>query len=66
MHHNLYVARRENRLKQTEVAKKLAIHRVSYSRKERGEQDFTLNEAFILAKLFDTTVDQLFSKGEEN
>lgn len=66
MHHNLYVARRENRMKQTEVAKKLMIHRVSYSRKERGEQDFTLNEAFILAKLFNTTVDQLFSKGEEN
>lgn len=66
MHHNLYVARRENRMKQTEVAKKLMIHRVSYSRKECGKQDFTLNEAFILAKLFNTTVDQLFSKGEEN
>lgn len=66
MHHKLYVARRENRLKQAEVAKKLMIHRVSYSRKERGEQDFTLNEAFILAKLFNTTVDQLFSKEEEN
>lgn len=66
MHHNLFVARRENRMKQAEVAKKLMIHSGSYGRKERGEQDFLLSEAFILAKLFNTTVDQLFSKGEEN
>ena len=64
MHHNLYIARRENRMKQAEVAKKLMIHSGSYGRKERGELDFTLKEAFILAKLFGKTVDQLFSEVE--
>ena len=65
MHHNLYVARKENELKQKEVAKRLMIHSVTYSRKERGELDFTLKEAFVLAELFETTVEQLFSKGSE-
>lgn len=63
MHHLLYIARREKRLKQTEVARKLNMHSATYSKKERNELDFTLREAFILAELFETTVDELFSKG---
>ena len=63
MHHNLYIARRENKMKQVEVAKKLMIHSVTYSRKERGELDFTLKEAFILSDLFDKPVEELFRKG---
>lgn len=57
---NLYVARREKRLKQKDVAKLLHIHAVTYSRKERGELDFTLNEAFILSDYFNIPLDDLF------
>lgn len=60
MYHNLYVARRENNMKQAEIAKKLTIHSVTYSRKERGELDFTLREALILAEIFETPVEELF------
>lgn len=37
------------------------MHSVTYSKKERGELDFTLSEAFILADFFKTTVDVLFA-----
>ncbi|MEY9975771.1 helix-turn-helix transcriptional regulator [Lysinibacillus sp. RC79] len=60
MHYKLYVSRKENRLKQKDVARKLDIHSVTYSRKETGEKEFTLSEAFRLAEMFDTTVDELF------
>lgn len=58
---NLYVARKEKQLKQTEVARLINIHSTTYSKKERGELDFTLSEAFILADFFETTVDSLFA-----
>ncbi|WP_041865852.1 helix-turn-helix transcriptional regulator [Solibacillus silvestris] len=66
MHHNLYIARRENNLKQADLAKRLMIHSVTYSRKERGELDFTLKEAFALSKFFGIPVDELFRGGEQN
>lgn len=62
MHVNLYVARKENRLKQKDVARELGIHSVTYSRKETGEKEFTLSEALKLAEMFDTTVDELFNR----
>lgn len=62
MHYKLYVARKENRLKQIDIARKLDIHSVTYSRKETGEKEFTLSEALSLAEMFNTTVDELFGK----
>lgn len=62
MHYRLFVTRKENRLHQVDVAKVLGIHSVTYSRKETGDKEFTLTEAFKLAKMFDTTVDELFRK----
>lgn len=62
MYVNLYVARKENKLNQKDLAKELGIHSVTYSRKETGEKEFTLTEALKLADLFDTTVDELFRR----
>lgn len=59
-HDRLYVARREGRLKQTEVAKMLNITNVTYSKKEKGNAEFTLTEAKILSKFFGYTLDELF------
>lgn len=63
MHFGLFVARKERKLKQKDVARKLGIHRDTYGRKENGVLDFTLSEAFLLAEMFETTVDELFRKG---
>ena len=38
------------------------MHAVTYGRKERGVNEFTLTEALKLARLFDTSVDVLFGE----
>jgi len=62
MHHHLFIARRERRLKQKDIAALLDIHPVTYNKKENGKSEFELKEAFFLADYFETTVDSLFSK----
>lgn len=63
MNHKLYVMRRENRLKQKDVAKRIGIHPQSYHLKESGKRQFTIEEGLKLARLFDCTLDELFGKG---
>ncbi|MBP3037951.1 helix-turn-helix transcriptional regulator [Bacillaceae bacterium Marseille-Q3522] len=64
-HIKLYVARREHRLKQTDVAKKLCISHQTYHRKECGKSEFTLTEAKMLAKIFKCSLDDLFGEQYE-
>lgn len=63
MQSKLYVKRKENRLKQKDVAEILSIHPITYHKKESGKSGFELSEAFVLADHFDTTVDELFMNG---
>lgn len=63
LHTQLYVIRRENRLKQKDVAKRIGIHPQSYHLKESGKRQFTIEEGLKLARLFDCTLDELFGKG---
>ncbi|WP_193063410.1 helix-turn-helix transcriptional regulator [Oceanobacillus oncorhynchi] len=56
----LYVARRENKLKQTDLAKKLGISKQTYYRKEKGISEFTQWEMIMLAKIFGCTLNDLF------
>jgi putative transcriptional regulator len=65
LHHHLFVARRENQMKQKDVAKLLNINHITYQRKESGKVSFTLEEAFKLANLFNTSVDDLFKNEKE-
>ena len=58
----LYIKRKEKRLKQKEVAEMLGIHKQSYYLKENGKREFTISEAKKLAKIFDCTLDELFGK----
>jgi len=60
MNHNLYIARRENKLYQKDVAKKLNMHPQTYYLKEAGKQDFTITEAKRLSIIFNRTLDELF------
>lgn len=64
MNHKLYIARRENKLYQKDVAKKLGIHEQSYYRKEKGQLEFTIKEARRLARIFNCSIDDLFGEGE--
>lgn len=60
----LYIARRERKVQQKELAQLLHIHWTSYSRKERGVQEFTIAEAKKLAKFFGCTLNDLFQEEE--
>ena len=62
MNHNLYIARRENKLYQKEVAKKIGMHEQTYARKERGELDFTIREGLMLAEIFSCSLNDLFGR----
>ncbi len=65
MHRRLFNARKENQLKQKELAVVLNISQSSYDNKEVGRHDFTLNQALTLAAIFDTSVDELFGELKE-
>lgn len=65
MIHNLYIARRESRLYQKDVAKKLGIHPQTYHEKESGKKEFTIKEGKRLARLFNCTLDDLFAERTE-
>ena len=61
---NLYIKRKEQKLLQKDVAKKIGIHPQSYHLKESGKREFTVSEAIKLSKIFNCTVDELFKKSE--
>lgn len=60
MTQKLYVVRREKRLKQKEVAKKIGMHPQSYHLKESGKRQFTIDEGRRLAKVFGCSLNDLF------
>ena len=60
MNTQLYVKRRENRLRQSDLAERLNIHPQSYHLKETGKQEFTITEGKRLAKIFNCTLNDLF------
>lgn len=58
--YKLTIKRKENKLKQTELAKKIGIHKQSYHLKESGKSDFTLTECRMIAQVLDCTLNDLF------
>ena len=56
----LYFIRKENKLRQADMAKVLNISEQSYYLKETGKRDFNLTEAIRLAKYYGSTLDELF------
>ena len=60
MNINLYVKRKENRMNQSDVAKRLRISSQTYHLKETGKRKFDEEEMRGLAKLFNCTLDELF------
>ena len=66
MNPQVYIKRRENKLRQVDVAKKLLISKQSYHLKENGKRDFTITEAKRLATIYNCTLDDLFGKEKSN
>ena len=66
MNRQVYIKRRESKLRQEDVAKILGINKQTYYLKERGKSVFTIPEAKLLAKLYGCTLDDLFGGGEQN
>lgn len=63
MNYQLYIKRRENKLRQCDVAERLRISSQSYYLKENGKSPITIQEGRTLAKLFDCSLDDLFGEG---
>lgn len=61
MNVQVYIKRREKRLKQDDVAEMLFLSRNTYGKKERGEIAFTIPEGKRLANYYGCTLDELFS-----
>ncbi len=61
MNPGVYIKRRENKLRQADVAEKLLISKQSYYLKETGKRDFTITEAKRLARIYGCTLDELFN-----
>lgn len=62
MNAQVYARRKEERLKQTDIAKVLSISGQSYHLKEAGKRDFTETEMRRLAKYYGCTLNDLFEE----
>lgn len=62
MNGQLYVKRKENKLTQEEVGKRLSLTKQGYHLKESGKSVFTIPEGVMLARLFECSLDDLFGK----
>ena len=51
----LRIVRLERELSQKDLAKKIGVHELTYSRKERGQREFTRTEIDNLAAALDLT-----------
>lgn len=60
MQWNLIKYRKIKGKSQKEMAKYLDISEDSYGKKERGQHQFTQNEMFAIAELFNKSLDDIF------
>lgn len=65
MNAQVYIKRKEHRLRQADVAKKLGMSTQSYYLKETGKRDFTMTEAKRMALIYGCTLDELFPVKKE-
>lgn len=60
MHKTLMAERRDKKITQKEIAKAIGISAAQYSRKERGDYQFDLQEASEISKFMKMPIDKLF------
>ncbi|WP_431031719.1 helix-turn-helix transcriptional regulator [Streptococcus anginosus] len=56
----LYELRKNAGLNQIDLAKKLGISVTQYGKKERGQQEFTQDEMFLLSQFFEKSISDIF------
>lgn len=54
--------REEKNITQEEMAKRLGISQQAYSRKERGERKFLIDEGFVLEETLNVPLRELFKE----
>lgn len=62
VYYRLMAIRKREKITQSELAKKLNIHRVTYGLKERQEMDFTISEAKLLGEELGVPWNELFEE----
>lgn len=62
MNIGVYIKRKENKLRQRDVAKKIGMSEQSYYLKENGKREFTITEGKKLAILYKCKLDDLFGR----
>lgn len=61
MNAQIYIKRRENKLKQSDVAKMIGRSEQYYRKRENGEREFTIKEGKMLTEIYNCTLDELFN-----
>ena len=56
----LYELRKNAGLNQIDLAQKLGISVTPYGKKERGQQEFTQDEMFLLSQFFEKSISDIF------
>ena len=56
----LYELRKKAGLNQADLAKKIEISVNQYGKKERGQQEFTQDEMFLLSNFFNKSISDIF------
>lgn len=59
----LYELRKKAGLNQADLAKKIGISVNQYGKKERGQQEFTQDEMFLLSNFFNKSISDIFYQG---
>ena len=60
MQTKLYELRKQAKLTQAEMAKKIGVSETTYRSKELGQSDFKSTEMFIIADVFHCGIDEIF------
>ena len=62
MQTKLYELRKQAKLTQAEMAKKIGVSETTYRSKELGQSDFKLTEMFNIANFFEKNIGDIFSE----
>ncbi|RDW17599.1 transcriptional regulator [Oceanobacillus arenosus] len=60
MHRELIILRKQHKLTKKDMAHVLKINPKTYSMKEDGLSDFKYKEIFLIAKMFNRNIDEIF------
>lgn len=66
MQWKLMLLRKENRITQRKMAELLEVDVTTYQNKESGKTKFNVDEMFVISKLFNLPMEQIFLPSDSN